>query len=316
VTLSTLAPGAAADAAAPAPRPRRRRARFAATPYLFLLPGFVLFAVTVVYPILQAVQMSLYDWRIIGSATSEFLGLENYARALGDEHFWLSFGNTVFYLAATIPPQIVIGLLVALLLHARSPIRPLLRVLYYLPVVTSWVVVSLLFRFLFADAGLINWALGATGVTGGDTSWLADRWTGMLAISALGVWKGIGWSMMIFLAALQGVPQSLIEAATVDGAGPWQRFRAVTLPAIRSATAFVTIMLVIGAFNVFISVYLMTGGGPAGRTDVLLTYMYQLAFGDLEFGYGSAIAVILTLVVLTLSLIQLRLFRDRDEVVR
>ena len=194
----------------------------------------MLFAVTVVYPILQAVQMSLYDWRIIGSATSEFLGLENYARALGDEHFWLSFGNTVFYLVATIPPQIVIGLSIALLLHARSPIRPLLRVLYYLPVVTSWVVVSLLFRFLFADQGLINWTLGTTVSSAGDTSWLADRWTGIVAISSLGVWKGIGWSMMIFLAALQGVPESLIEAATVDGAGRWQRFRAVTLPAIRS----------------------------------------------------------------------------------
>ena len=312
MTLTTLATGAAANAVAPAPRPQRPRRRFSATPYLFLLPGVVIFAVTVLYPIVQAVQMSLYDWRIVGSATSEFLGLDNYARALADDHFWLSFGNTAFYLVATIPPQIVLGLLVALLLHARSPIRPLLRVLYYLPVVTSWVVVSLLFRFLFADQGLINWTLGATGVTAGDTSWLADRWTGMLAISALGVWKGIGWSMLIFLAALQGVPQSLVEAATVDGAGPWQRFRAVTLPAIRAALAFVTIMLVIGAFNVFISVYLMTGGGPAGRTDVLLTYMYQLAFGDLQFGYGSAIAVILTLVVLALSLVQLRLFRERD----
>lgn len=317
MSISTLRIGATADAVAPDPAPRlRSRRRFSATPYLFMLPGFVLFAVTVVYPITQAVQMSLYDWRIIGGATSEFLGLENYARALGDEHFWLSFGNTVFYLVATIPPQIVLGLLVALLLHARSPIQPLLRVLYYLPVVTSWVVVSLLFRFLFADQGLINWTLGATGLTSGDTSWLADRWTGMLAISALGVWKGIGWSMMIFLAALQGVPQSLMEAATVDGANVWQRFRAVTLPAIRAAMAFVTVMLVIGAFNVFISVYLMTGGGPAGRTDVLLTYMYQLAFGELEFGYGSAIAVILTLVVLALSLIQLRVFRDRDEALR
>jgi len=316
VSISTLAAGAAADAAAPAPRPRIRRRRPSVTPYLFLFPGFVLFVVTVVYPIVQAVQMSLYDWRIIGSATSELLGLDNYARALGDEHFWLSFGNTAFYLVATIPPQIVLGLLIALLLHARSPIRPLLRVLYYLPVVTSWVVVSLLFRFLFADQGLINWALGSTGLTGGDTSWLGDRWTGMLAISALGVWKGIGWSMMIFLAALQGVPQPLMEAATVDGANAWQRFRAVTLSAIRAAMAFVTVMLVIGAFNVFISVYLMTGGGPAGRTDVLLTYMYRLAFGDLEFGYGSAIAVILTLIVLVLSLAQLRLFRDRDGVAR
>lgn len=311
-----LGVGAREVAAVAAPRASRRvrRARGAgATPYLFLLPGFALFTVAVLYPIAQAVRMSFYDWKIVGAATSEFLGLDNYSRALGDGQFWVAFGNTAFYAVATILPQIVLGLAVALLLHGRAPARPLFRVLYYLPVVTSWVVVSLVFRFLFADQGLINYALGdVLQVTDGQTSWLADRWTGMIAISALGIWKGVGWSMMIFLAALQGVPQALMEAATIDGAGPWQRFRAVTLPAIRAALGFVTIMLVIGGFNVFISVYLMTGGGPAGRTDVLLTYMYNQAFGNLDFGYGSAIAVVLTLIVLALSLVQLRLFRSPD----
>lgn len=292
---------------------RARRARGGATPYLFLLPGFALFTLAVLYPIAQAVRMSFYDWKIVGAATSRFLGLENYTRALADDQFWVAFGNTAFYAVATILPQIVLGLAVALLLHGRAPARPLFRVLYYLPVVTSWVVVSLVFRFLFADQGLINYVLGdVLHATDGQTSWLADRWTGMVAISALGIWKGVGWSMMIFLAALQGVPQSLMEAATIDGAGPWQRFRAVTLPAIRAALGFVTIMLVIGGFNVFISVYLMTGGGPAGRTEVLLTYMYTQAFGNLDFGYGSAIAVLLTLLVLALSLVQLRLFRSAD----
>ncbi len=296
-----------------APERNRPRRRLSATPYLFLLPGFAVFALAVLYPIGQAVRMSFYDWKIIGSATSDFLGLDNYARALGDDRFWLAFGNTALYAGATIVPQIVLGLAVALLLHGRAPARPLFRVLYYLPVVTSWVVVSLVFRFLFADQGLINYLLGdVLRVTDGQTAWLADRWTGMAAISALGIWKGIGWSMMIFLAALQGVPQSLVEAATIDGAGPWQRFRAVTLPAIRAALGFVTIMLVIGGFNVFISVYLMTGSGPAGRTEVLLTYMYQQAFGNLDFGYGSAIAVIVTLIVLALSLVQLRVFRNTD----
>lgn len=295
--------------------PVRRRRRVRPTPYLFLAPGVALFAVAVLYPITQAVRMSFYDWKIVASATSEFLGMDNYARAMTDPQFWVALGNTGFYAAATIIPQIVLGLAVALLLHRRSPVQPLFRVLYYLPVVTSWVVVSLLFRFLFADAGLINFGLGdVLQVTDGATSWLADRWTGMVAISALGVWKGVGWSMMIFLAALQGVPRELVEAATVDGAGAWQRFRAVTLPAIRAALGFVTIMLVIGSFNVFISVYLMTGGGPAGRTDVLLTYMYHQAFGNLDFGYGAAIAVILTVLVLAMSLVQLRLFRNRDGV--
>lgn len=294
-------------------RSRRMLRRGSATPYLFLAPGIVLFAVAVLYPISQAVRMSFYDWKIVASATSEFIGLDNYARAFDDPQFWVSFGNTAFYAVATIVPQIVLGLAVALLLHRRSPAQPLFRVLYYLPVVTSWVVVSLLFRFLFADAGLINYTLGDVLAVGdGSTSWLSGRWTGMLAISALGVWKGIGWSMMIFLAALQGVPRALVEAATMDGAGPWQRFRAVTLPAIWAALGFVTIMLVIGSFNVFISVYLMTGGGPAGRTDVLLTYMYHQAFGNLDFGYGAAIAVILTGIVLVMSLVQLRFFRNQD----
>lgn len=311
-----LAPEVREVAATAASRPtgqRRAARRLSATPYLFLLPGFAVFAAAILYPITQAVRMSFYDWKIVGSATSEFLGLDNYARAFGDDRFWVAFGNTGFYAVATIIPQIVLGLAVALLLHGRAPARPLFRVLYYLPVVTSWVVVSLVFRFLFADQGLINYLLGdVLQVTDGQTSWLADRWTGMVAISALGIWKGVGWSMMIFLAALQGVPAALMEAATIDGAGPWQRFRAVTLPAIRAALGFVTIMLVIGGFNVFISVYLMTGGGPAGRTEVLLTYMYNQAFGNLDFGYGSAIAVIVTLIVLVLSLVQLRMFRDTD----
>jgi len=304
--------------ATPVPPSRNRRTsvtklRAGAIPYLFLAPGIVLFAVTILYPTVQAFQMSFFDWKIVGSATSEFLGLDNYARAFADPKFWLSLGNSGIYMLLTVVPQIVIGLAIALLLQKKSPTQPLFRVLYYLPVVTSWVVVSLLFRFLFSDDGLINFTLGdLLHLTDGETSWLSDRWTGLIAICALGVWKGVGWSMMIFLAALQGVPQALIEAATVDGANWWQRFRAVTVPAIWPALLFVTVMLVIGGFNVFVSVYLMTGGGPAGRTEVLLTFMYQQAFEFLDFGYGSAIAVLLTLIVFVLSIVQLRVFRDRN----
>lgn len=305
---------AAEELSSAARRPgRRRRARGSLTPYLFIAPGMIIFAIAILYPMVQAMRMSLYDWKIVGSATSEFLGLDNYARALGDPQFWLASTNTVVYILATVVPQIVLGLVIALLLHRRSPVQPLFRVLYYLPVVTSWVVVSLLFRFLFADEGFINYVLGdALHLTDGNTAWLADRWTALAAICALGIWKGVGWSMMIFLAALQGVPHTLLEAATMDGAGRWQSFRAVTLPAIRAALGFVTIMLVIGGFNVFISVYLMTGGGPAGRTDVLLTFMYRQAFENLDLGFGSAVSVLLTLAVFVLSVVQLRLFRDRD----
>jgi multiple sugar transport system permease protein len=311
-------PGAvrATEAPAAARTARRRRLAGLATPYLFLAPALVMFVGLIVYPMARAFQMSFYDWKVLAGATSTYIGLDNYARAMADPVFWRGLANSGVYMALSVPPQIVLGLLIALLLKAKSPSQPVYRVLFYLPVVTSWVVASLLFKYLFADDGLINWALADVLHLGdGSTSWLSSRWTAMIAICALGVWKGIGWSMMIFLAALQGVPQSLEEAALMDGANRWQRFRVVTIPAVRPAMAFVVVMLVIGGFNVFTSVLLMTGGGPGGQTEVLLTYMYRQAFSNLDFGYGSAIAVLLTVIVFVLTLVQMRLFNrtEKDE---
>lgn len=275
-----------------------------------MAPGFLLFALTILYPIVRAFQISLFQWSISPYLPSHWLGLHNYGRALHDPVFWRALVNTGFYMAVTTPAQVVLGLLVAVLLDAKMPGRGLFRALYYLPVVTSWVVVSLLFRYLFmTDGGLVNWA------TGSHVDWLGGRWTAMVVVSILGVWKGIGWSMVIFLAALQGVPTELKEAAAVDGANAFRRFLAVSLPAIRPVVAFVTVMLVIGGFNVFTSVFLITNGGPLDQTQVLLTYMYRQAFTFLDFGYGAALSFILTLIVFVLSLAQLRLFR-RPEAAR
>ena len=306
---TTATPLSPVSVPAPAGRSKGRR-KSGLAPYLFLAPGFLLFLGLIIYPTLRAFQISFYDWGIVSGSVSKFLGFDNYVTAFHDAHFWLSLENSGIYMLFTVPPQIILGLWIAMLLKAKSPVQPLFRVLFYLPVVTSWVVVSLLFKFLFADGGLVNYTLGNfLHVTDGQTSWLSQRWSAMVAICALGVWKGIGWSMMIFLAALQGVPKDLEEAAIADGAGRWSKFRAVTLPAIWPAMGFVTVMLVIGGFNVFTSVVLMTGGAPGGQTDVLLTYMYEQAFGNLDFGYGSAIAVLLTVGVFLLSLFQMRVFR-------
>ena len=313
-TIQTGALGRSADA----PRPRAllfdgRRRRNAYAAYLFLAPGFLLFALVILYPIARAFQISLYEWSIVPGATSRFLGLENYDRALHDPVFWRSLGNTGFYMAVTVPTQIVLGLAAAVLLDARMPARGLFRALYYLPVITSWVVVSLLFRYLFmTDGGLVNWVLhDGLHVIDHNVQWLGSRWTAMTAISVLGIWKGVGWSMVIFLAALQGVPRELYEAAAVDGAGSWRSFRGITLPTLLPVVAFVTVMLVIGGFNVFISVFLITNGGPLDQTQVLLTYMYRQAFSFLDFGYGSALSFTLTLIVFALSLAQLRIFARR-----
>ena len=300
--------GRSAVALRPSSRASRRRRREVGAAYLFLAPGFLLFALVILYPIVRAFQISLYDWSIVPGTASTFRGLHNYSRAIHDPLFWRGLVNAGFYMAVTVPAQIVLGMAVAVLLDGRMPARAFFRAVYYVPVVTSWVVVSLLFRYLFiTEGGFVNAELHT------HIDWLGQRWTAMLVLSLLGIWKGVGWAMVIFLGALQGVPRELREAAAVDGAKAWARFRAVSLPAIRPVIAFVTILLVIGGFNVFISVYLITQGGPLDQTQVLLTYMYREAFSYLDFGYGSALAFILTLIVFVLALVQLRLFRRPSE---
>lgn len=284
------------------------RGRRIAAAYAFLLPGMVLFLALMAWPMVQALRMSLYHWNILPGAISQFLGAGNYTRALRDPVLWLSLANSAAYAALTVPAQIVLGLLAAMALNRKVAGRTAWRTLFYLPVVTSWVVVSLVFKYLFnSEAGLVNWALGV------HVGWLGSRWPALLALSVLGVWKGVGWSMLVFLAALQQVPKALLEAAAVDGAGVLRRFWHVTLPRLRPALAFVTVMLVIGGFNVFISVFLMTGGGPAHQTETVLSYLYDQAFKYLDFGYGSAIAYLLMLVIFTLSLAQMKLFRYGEE---
>jgi multiple sugar transport system permease protein len=280
-------------------------------PYFFLAPGFVLFSVTILFPMVRALQISFYNWQLLPGTPSTFIGFHQYVREWHDPVFWRALVNALFYMAFTVPLQIGFGLFVAVLLVSKFPGRALFRALFYLPVVTSWVVVSLLFKFLFStDSGFVNWVLhSGVHLTGHDIGWLDSRWTAMVTIGLLGVWKGVGWSMLIFLAALQGVPPELKEAAAVDGAGSWRTFRNVTLPSIRLAVGFVTIMLVIGSLNVFTSAYIMTGGGPQQQTEVVLSYMYHQAFTFLDFGYGSALAFTLSIIVFAISFTQMRIFR-------
>lgn len=312
-TTSPASPEVAAPA--PAPQAGRKRRRESLTALAFLLPGFALFCLIVAYPLGRSFQISLYDWAVVPTQASRFIGLENYTRGLGDEQFWLSMANAGVYLLVTVPGQIVIGLAIAVLLDAKMPARGLLRVLFYLPVITSWVVVALVFKYLFnTDAGVVNWLLVEVfHVADSNIAWLQSRWPGLMAVSVLGVWKGVGWAMVIFLAALTGVREDLKEAAALDGAGAWDRFVHVSLPAIRKTLLFVTVLLVIGGFNVFISVLLMTGGGPAGSTEVPLTYMYRQAFDFLDFGYAAALSFLLAIVIMLVSYAQFRLFGGDDK---
>lgn len=292
---------------------RRRRLRKSLPAYLFILPGMALFLTWTLYPLAQAFVMSFAEWNLI--KPSKFVGLDNYRRALDDPIFWTALKNTVLYTAITVPGQMVLGLAVALLLDGPLRARAFFRTLYYLPVVTSWVVVSLVFTYLYnGQAGFINWVLNdGLGIVDDNINWLGEPTWAKLAIASLGIWKGVGWTMVIFLAGLQSIPHDLYEAAAVDGANGWRRLRDVTIPLLRQTTLFILVLLTIGGFQVFISVYIMTGGDPIHRTDVMLTYMYNNAFEFLDLGYGAALSYLLAAMVFVLSLVQIRLVRRRVE---
>ena len=282
---------------------------------LFMLPGMLFFVTFMIYPLFKALQMSLYRWSIMPNRPSEFLGLANYLRAFNDPIFWVALRNTVLYTAVTVPGQMILAMLVALFLNHIVRGRVFFRTVYYLPVVTSWVIVSLLFKYLFqSPGGLINYLLtDVLHLISDPIPWLRNAGTAMVPIMGLGIWKGIGWSMVIFLAALQTIPGELYEAAAIDGAGRWQRFWRLTLPLMRPTVVFVLVMLIIGGFNVFISVYLITGGGPMKQTEVILSYMYHQAFDFLDFGYGAALSYILAALILVLSFLQIRFLRRPVE---
>ncbi|MBK9748057.1 MAG: sugar ABC transporter permease [Chloroflexi bacterium] len=284
-------------------------------PYLFLLPGLALYLIWSLYPLLYQFYISFFDWRIIPGQTSTYVGFANYEAVFADRTFWLAMRNTAGYAVVTVAGQMIIGLTLAFLVHRVTVGKKFFRTVYYLPVVTSWVVVSFLFVYLFSagDAGLINFILMKLGVIDKAISWLASSDTAWIAIDSLGIWKGIGWAMVIFLAALQGIPTELYEAAAIDGANEWQRLRFMTLPLIRRTIFFVLIALMIGGFQVFISVLLITGGGPLHRTEVALTYMFDEAFGSLHFGYGAALSYVLAVVIVLVSLVQSRLFGRGDK---
>lgn len=281
--------------------------------YAFLLPGLAFMLVWLAYPMLTALRISLYDWKLMPGARSEFLGLGNYLRVIPDPLFWSSLKNTTVYALVTVAGQLGLGLIVALLLDKVSRGRVLFRAIYYLPVITSWVVVSLIFKYLFnsSPAGLVNYVLvDLLRLLPAPVAWLNEAGTAFLAIYSLGIWKGVGWTMVIFLAALGSMPEECFSAAAIDGANERQITAYITLPLLFPTIVLVLIMLTIGAFQTYIPIALITGGGPLHRTEVILSYMYDQAFNDLNFGYSSALAYILAVIVFVISQIQLRLSKS------
>jgi multiple sugar transport system permease protein len=292
-----------------------RAARQRATPLLFLLPGFILFAAFVLLPMAYSLRISFYDWNVVRPERSIYVGLENYVEVLENAVFRRAAVNTLAYAVVTVPAQIVSGLAVAILLNQKLPGQAFFRTIYYLPVITSWVIVTLLFEYLFnSQAGLVNYLLQQAGLIHEPVRWLADEHLAMVPIHLLGIWKGVGWTAIVMLAGLQAVPQELYEAAAVDGANALRRFWHMTLPLMRSTLVFLVVVLTIGALNVYISGLLMTdGGNPLDRTHFVLTLMYEETFDNFEFGRGAAISYLLTAVVFVISIVQIRLLQREIE---
>jgi len=281
---------------------------------LFVLPGLISYFAWTLYPIFKSFIMSLFEWNINPAIPNKFIGLANYFELFQDPKFYTSLKNTMLYTAVTVPGQMILGFLVAILLNRKMKGQTLFRLLYYLPVVTSWVIVSILFQYLFAArGGLVNFLLkDILHIIPKNIAWLSNPKTAMIPIYTLGIWKGIGWSMLIFLAGLQGIPKEIYEAASLDGANSWKKTIKITIPLMVPTILFELVMLTIGGFNVFLSVYVMTGGGPMGSTEVLSSYMFKEAFDYFHFGYGAAISVIFFLIVFTISQLQRKLLSKRS----
>jgi multiple sugar transport system permease protein len=284
----------------------------------FILPGLILAVVFVFYPMVRNVQISLSSYRIINNATT-YVGLENYRQLLFADpfhKFWLAYRNNILYAAVMVPVTLLGALACAVMINSVRQGAMLFRFTYYLPVITSWIIVGYVFQYLFNGngRGLVNYVLvDMLHALPKYVNWLNQTWTTEFVIWLLGIWKNMGWAMVIYLAALQGIPQELYEAADIEGARQWSKFWKITLPMLKPTTFFLTVQLLIGSFNVFLQVLVLAGNDPTGRTGVLQYLMYDKSFNNFDFGQGAAIGVLTAVSVFAVTLVLNRVLRRSRE---
>jgi ABC-type sugar transport system permease subunit len=289
---------------------RRRRPRRLNSAYLFIAPSLVLIGVFIAEPILQSGWMSLHDWTV-GEATHKFVGLGNYTTLFHDARFWNALKVTVIYTVAVSVAQVLLGLAVAARLRRTTWFSALLRTAYFFPFIASLVVVGIIWKFLLdPQVGLVDAWLTGIGISPPD--WLQSTTLALPTVIAIGIWKNLGFTMIVLLANMQQIPTHLYEAATLDGASAWQRFRYVTLPALRPALLFTTLIATVTGLQLFDLVFSMTSGGPLFHTESVVMYLYERGFVDFRLGYASAIAWVLFAIILVISAVQLRVARYRD----
>ena len=272
----------------------------------FVLPGLGGLLLFVVGPILASLVLTVYEWDLLTSP--RYVGSANFRRLAEDDQFWAALRHTLAFIAGYVPLVMVLALLIAMALNTKLPGLVVLRTAFFLPVVSSWVAVALLWSWLFNPRyGLVNYGLAKLGIAG--PGWLFDKDWAMPAIVLTSVWKDLGFVMVLFLAGLQAIPREVYEAASLDGAGAWQQLRSITLPLLAPTTFFVSVISIVNSFQVFPQVWVMTEGGPAGATTVLVERIVKHAFSYGEMGYAAAISWVLFALVFAVTAVQLRLQR-------
>ena len=282
--------------------------------FLFLAPALSAIGLFFFVPVCAALLLSFTDFDLYGLANLSdvrFVGFRNYLQIASDPLFWTALKNTLYFLCVGGPLSIAVSLGAALALNQKMVRwKPVFRFATFAPVVTTLVAVAVVWRFLYHPRfGVLNYLLSLVGVDPVD--WLGDPDWAMPALILLAVWKNFGYNMIIFIAGLQNIPTSLYEAASIDGAGPWQQFRSVTLPMLAPTTFFITVITMIGYVQLFAEPYVMTQGGPTNSTLSIVLLMYQQGFRWWSMGYAAAIAFVLFLMILAVSVVQTRLQKRR-----
>lgn len=297
----------------PRTRPRNRRlvSRNTVAGWSFILPNFIGFAALTLVPVVVLFYVAFTNWNVFGVA--EWTGTANFRRMWDDSSFWTALRNTVYYAVFHIPLTLVAALGLALLLNRKLRGVRFFRTIAFFPYITSIVAIAVVWNQLFSpEYGPINALLGAVGVDD-PPGWTASATWSMPAVIIVGTWRYMGYYMLLFLAGLQTIPAQLYEAAETDGASPWQRFVHVTLPGLRTTTFFVTVLLTIESFKVFDLILVMTGGGPGQSTLVLSQYIYQKGFEENQFGYASAVSVVLFAICFGITVIQFMVNKRRNS---
>ena len=295
----------------------RKQRRFAkplrsqrATAAWLIAPAAVLGITFVLIPIALTFALAFTNAKLVSPQGPQFVGVDNFTRLFGDPVFWKSLRNTVLFAIFVVPIQAGLALALALLINVKVKGVNFFRTVYFLPVVTSMVVISMLWLFMYRQDGLINQLLAQIGITGPD--WLGNPTTALASILFMSVWQGVGFHMVIWLSGLQTISQDMYEASAIDGASNWQQFRYITWPALRQTRTFILVTITISAFSLFTQIQVMTQGGPLDSTSTLVFQAVRAGYQQQQTGYAAAISLIFFLLVLTVSLVQRYLTRDKD----